>query len=65
MRSALKPSVSLLCKLASMIVHYEESTSSDGHLFDKYALESLLRDPEVHEWLAAMRKLSLIPEKRS
>jgi hypothetical protein len=61
----LKPTTSLLCKLGSIVVHAEEGSDPiTGHSFDIYAIRSLLSDPEVRSWLAAMRKLALIPEKR-
>jgi hypothetical protein len=60
----LTPSTSLLCKLGSVVVHIDEATGPGGHPFDKRTLEALLVDPEVVGWLAAMRKLALVPEKR-
>jgi hypothetical protein len=33
--------------------------------FDEGAIRSMLVDPELREWLAAMRKLAMIPERRS
>lgn len=64
MADVFKPSAALLCKLGSIIVHAEEAASSDGHLFDRIALQSLMRDPEVIEWLRGMRANALLPEKR-
>jgi len=58
-------SLSLLVKLGSVAVHVDEFLSADGHPFDRAALEQLLRDSEVAEWLAAMDKLALLPKKRS
>jgi len=60
----LKPSMSLLSKLGSILVHIEELTSSDGHPFDAEATRSLLSDPEVVEWMKAMRKKALLPLTR-
>jgi hypothetical protein len=65
MSGALNPSVPLLCKLGSIIVHADELMSQDGHEFDRLALEQLLRDAEVKAWLAGMRGMALIPEKRN
>jgi hypothetical protein len=59
---ALTPSVSLLSKIGSIAVHSEELLSSGGHAFDKIAIEQLLRDPEVREWLRAMKEY--LPVKR-
>ena len=50
----LKPSVALLCKLGSAVVHAEELLSPKGHVLDKEALGSLLTDPEVKDWVKAM-----------
>lgn len=63
--AALNPSPQLLCKLGSIIVHAEELVSPFGHHFDKAALDSLMRDPQVVEWLAEMRRLAMLPEKRN
>jgi len=60
----MTPSVSLLCKLGSITVHADELLSPSGHEFDKHALDTLLADAEVVEWLATMRSMALIPEKR-
>lgn len=62
--SALSPGPSLLCKLGSIIVHAEELASPGGHPFDKHALDSLLADSSVVQWLAAMRFMSMLPVKR-
>lgn len=60
----LTPSPALLCKLASVAVHADELMSPDGHQFDKAALESVLRDEEVAEWIAVMTKEGMAPVKR-
>lgn len=64
MSDPLKPSASLLCKLGSIIVHAEEAASPKGHHFDKIALDGLVSDPEVTEWMEAMRKMQMVPVKR-
>ena len=64
MEGPLHPSVGLLCKLGSIIVHAEEAASPDGHPFDNIALRSLTTDPEVLQWLAVMRKAAFLPVKR-
>lgn len=61
----LEPSVSLLCKVGSIVGHLEEAMSTTGHEFDLVALKSGLRDPEVQRWLGAMGVRALIPLKRS
>lgn len=63
--SALKPTESLLAKLGSIAVHAEEFIEPDRHLFDKIALEGLLQDPEIREWLNDMALLAMIPHKRN
>lgn len=62
MKDPLKPSLSLLSKLGSIIVHAEEMASLKGHAFDKIAMDGLLNDPEVREWLKGMGPL--LPVKR-
>jgi hypothetical protein len=69
---ALKPTVSLLVKLGSIAVHCEELLTPPrldkkrghvgGHEFDKTAVEQLLNDSEVKEWIKAMG--AFMPEKR-
>ena len=60
----LKPSLSLLCKLGSILVHLEEFHSPTGHSFDLEAMKSALSDPEVKDWLGAMDLMAFIPKKR-
>jgi hypothetical protein len=62
--SPLKPSASVLCKLASAAVHADEFFSAKGHLFDRNALLSVLADDELRAWLAAMTALGMAPVKR-
>jgi hypothetical protein len=58
------PSPSLLSKLGSIAVHVEELLGPTGHTFDKSALDSVLADPEVREWLAAMARMAMLPVRR-
>jgi hypothetical protein len=60
----LKPSLPLLVKLGSIVVHAQELTSPDGHVFDRVAMETLLRDPDVRAWLADMDKAAMLPKMR-
>jgi len=60
----LTPPPTLLVKLGSIAVHLDEYMSPRGHIFDRVAAESLLRDPEVKRWLKAMDKLGMLPVKR-
>lgn len=63
MADPLKPDVTLLIKLGSIIVHTEELWSPGGHEFDKIAAETLLKDPEIRDWIEAMG--AFLPLKRS
>lgn len=60
----LSPSAALLSKLGSIAVHVEEMLSIKGHDVDRVALQTLLDDVEVREWISAMSELALIPIKR-
>ena len=60
----LNPGAALLCKLGSVCVHVEELLSPDGHPVDHMALESLLADAEVREWLELMRAGAFLPVRR-
>ena len=65
MDSPLNPTPSLLCKLGSIAVHVEEMFSVTGHGFDRAAIEGLIRDSEVQEWLKLMDELAMLPRKRT
>ena len=60
----LAPPITVLVKLGSIAVHVEEMLSADGHAFDRIALQGLLADPEIVEWLAGMDRMAMVPEKR-
>jgi len=62
--SALLPNLSLAVKLGSIAVHVEELLSAKGHEFDRYALQTLLDDPEVKSWITLMNKNAMLPVKR-
>jgi hypothetical protein len=64
MADPLKPSISLLCKLGSLIIHTDEFLSPSGHPIDKCSIDNLMRDPEVKEWLKQMADNALIVLKR-
>lgn len=57
------PSLSLLVKLGSIVVHADEYLSPSAHVFDLEALRVGLRDPEVQEWIKDMG--ALLPVKRN
>ncbi len=65
MPDCLHPSHALLSKIGSIIIHMEELSSPDGHLFDVTVLKVLWDDSEVREWMAGMRALALLPVKRN
>lgn len=58
------PTPALLSKVGSIVRHAEEFLSPGGHHLDAEAVKTLLADPEVVDWLAAMDDLALLPEKR-
>jgi hypothetical protein len=60
----LKPSITLLVKLGSIIVHQQEAMSPNGHSFDSHTFNLLLQDPEVIEWLKAMDAAAFLPKMR-
>lgn len=64
MADVLKPSPQLLIKLGSIIVHYEEFLSKDGHEFDKQTIDAMMKQEDVKEWFDEMSKLALLPAKR-
>ncbi len=41
------------------------STKRPGHPFDWTALQALLIDPEITEWLSQMQKAAFVPVKRN
>jgi len=53
----------LASKLASVVVHADELFSSDGHYFDRVALEKAVRDPDVQNWIKLLGPLA--PLKRA
>jgi ribosome biogenesis GTPase A len=59
------PLTSTLCKLGSIVVHVQEILSKKGHNFDVLALQDLVNDAEVNQWLEEMNRLALVPVKRS
>ncbi len=59
-----KISITLASKLASIVVHTDEMLNpSSGHAFDKIALDSLLKDLEVKEWVESLGALA--PKRRN
>ena len=64
MKDPLKPSTTLLCKLGSIIVHFDETHSPDGRHVDLQMAQEGMKDPLVVEWLSQMNKLAMLPVKR-
>lgn len=62
--SMLTPSPTLLVKLGSLIVHYQEWTSSGAHVVDRIAIDTLEAEPDVIEWIDAMNAAGMLPVKR-
>jgi len=58
----LHPSLSLLAKLGSVLVHVDELLSTKGHNYDRIALTQALVDPEIKQWVKDMGPL--LPLKR-
>lgn len=54
MANPLTPSLQLLMKLGSIVVHADEAISAKGHRFDVEAMKPLLADDEVKEWIKDM-----------
>jgi hypothetical protein len=59
----MQPSVTLLSKLGSAVVHAEELLSPHGHELDRTAFLALANDSEVRAWTKAMGPL--LPRKRN
>lgn len=60
----LNPTLSLLSKLGSLAVYAEEMLGHEYHASERAAIQSLLEDEEVQQWLKEMHQLSLIYRKR-
>ncbi len=61
---AMNPKLSVLVKLGSLLMHYQEFLSPQAHHTDRLAIQTLEKDHEVIEWVKAMQDLSLLPVKR-
>lgn len=64
MSDPFSPNDGLLCKLGSAIAHADEAMSENGVAEDEGAFRAILSDPEVHQWLAEMWEMGLLPVKR-
>ena len=61
---ALNPPTTVLVALGSLAVHIEEFLSPTGHPHDRIAIESILSQADVREWLAEMERMAFLPVKR-
>jgi len=59
-----KLSLSLQCKIGSLIVHAKEVFSAKRHPFDKLEFDRLLNDPEVIRWMEELDRDGLLPKER-
>jgi hypothetical protein len=59
---ALNPSLSLLVKIGSIVVHADETLSVDGRELDRRVTLDLIKDEDVQKWIIAMGEL--LPHKR-
>jgi len=64
MSDVLKPTPQLLIKLGSIIVHYEEWISGNGHELDKITIDAMMKQDDVKEWFKGMNEMALLPLKR-
>ncbi len=60
----MKPSMDVLVKLGSAIVHAKEAISVDGRPVDKFEFDQLLNEPDLADWLKAMGDMALLPVLR-
>lgn len=60
----LNPSMAVLAKLGSLVVHSQEARTHEGHTMDVLAITSILSDPEVEAWVKAMQEKALVPVRR-
>lgn len=59
-----QPSLQLLVKIGSALVHAEEYHSPKGHPLDLDAFKSAMTDPEIQNWISAGTENGLLPVKR-
>lgn len=62
MSDPLKPEIPLLLKLGAIVVYADEFLSETGSNFDLRAIEGLLRNEDVQQWIKDMRVF--LPLKR-
>lgn len=58
------PTLATMAKVGSILVHVEEGRSQDGHDFDWAAVDALMADDDVQQFLKDLSALALLPRKR-
>lgn len=61
----LKPTPQLLIKLGSIITHYKEYLSPDGRALDLDAVNALMDNEDVKEWMVGMDEMAFLPKMRN
>jgi hypothetical protein len=64
MNEPIIPSLQLLVKLGSLVIHYQEATGPKRHPLDMDAIRSIEGEPDVQEWISEMTKRGFLPVKR-
>ncbi len=64
MGDPLKPSVDVLIRLGSALIHADEAISPTGEEIDRFQFVRLMKDPLVVEWIKGMNALAMLPVKR-
>jgi len=60
----LKPSLALLVKIGSAVVHADEFMGPTGHPLDKTAFDDLMRNAELQTWLSDLTEKGYLPVRR-
>ena len=59
-----RPSLTLLVKLGSLIVHADEAFGVDGRQLDVDVFKHAMKDQEVQAWIKEGVGMSFLPRKR-
>ncbi len=57
-------SLVLAAKLGSLVVHVQEYLSRNSNPVDRSAIETIINDPEIAEWIKVLEKDALVSVKR-
>lgn len=60
----LKPSLVVLVKLGSAVVHAKEAMSIDARPVDKQEFNELFKEPDLAKWINDMTAMALLPVMR-